>query len=359
MRWPQSESDGGRCAAGNGAFSVPCIVRAERIGDRVPAHAGGRVHSVFARACNIETRAGELVTLLAQELGNVPHGIRLAGPIAPFESWLIPGQSAILGKVALCVPDAGIAVDLSGAAVWRGAVAAVSMDLGPMDLCSMASGGAAIAAALRELRATLLERAPEQGFTPLLAAPASARSSVGRAFATRLAYTLPLLARATERRDVPGITAAAARLVGLGPGLTPSGDDFIAGYLAALWSRAGFESGIDAMLPSLADALAPLFLRTNAISRQMLSDAVQGRFAERLVDVTRAVANAGDVVDASAHALASGHSSGADTLCGLLFGYAPDLAMQAAPSPPDRPPGQPLSRAARIESSAGRMAAMA
>ena len=224
----------------------------------------------------------------------------------------------------------------------------------------MASGGAAIAVALRELRATLVERAPEQGFMPRLAAPASARSAVERAFATRLAHTLPLLARATERRDVPGVTAAAARLVGLGPGLTPSGDDFIAGYLAALWSRAGFESGIDAMLPSLADALAPLFLRTNAISRQMLSDAVQGRFAERLVDVTLAVANAGDVVDASAHALASGHSSGADTLCGLLFGYAPDLAMQAAASsPPDRPPGQPLSRAARIQSSAGRMAAIA
>ena len=356
MRWPQLESDGGRCAAGNGARSVPCTVRAERIGDRVPAHAGGRVHSVFARACNIETRDGELVTLLARELGNVPHGIRLAGPIAPFESWLIPGQGAILDKVALCVPDAGLAVDLSGAAVWRGAVAAVSMDLGPIGLGSRASGGGAIAVALRELRATLVERAPEQGFAPRLAAPASARSSVERAFATRLSHTLPLLARATERRDVPGVTAAAARLVGLGPGLTPSGDDFIAGYLAALWSRAGFENGIDAMLPSLADALVPLFLRTNAISRQMLSDAVQGRFAERLVDVTRAVANAGDVADASARALASGHSSGADTLCGLLFGYAPD---QAAPSPPARLPGQPLSRAARIESSAGRMAAIA
>lgn len=326
-------------------------MRAERIGDRVPAHARGWVHSVFERVCNIETRTGELVTLLAEELGNVPHGIRLAGPVAPFESWLIPGQNAILDNLALCVPDAGITVDLSGAAVWRGAVAAVSM-----DLCSMDPGGAATAVALCELRATLYERAPEQGFAPLLAAPASARSSIERAFASRLSHTLPMLARATERRDVTAVAGAAARLVGLGPGLTPSGDDFIAGYLAALWSRAGFERGIDAMLQSLADSLAPLFLRTNAISRQMLSDAAQGRFAERLIDVTGAVAGAGDVVDATAHALASGHSSGADTLCGLLFGYAPDLA---APSPPDRPPRQPLPRAAQFESNAGRTAAIA
>jgi hypothetical protein len=326
-------------------------VHAERIGDRVHAPARGRVHSVFERACNIETRTGELVTLLAEGLGNVPHGIRLAGPVAPFESWLIPGQNAILDKVALRVPDAGITVDLSGAAVWRGAVVAVSM-----DLCSMDPGGGAIAVALRELRATLYERAPEQGFAPLLAGHANPRSSFERAFAARLSHTLPLLARATERRDVPAIADVAARLAGLGPGLTPSGDDFIVGYLAALWSRAGFENGIDAMLHPLANALAPLFLRTNAISRQMLSDAAQGRFAQRLIDVTGAVAGVGDVVDATAHALASGHSSGADTLCGLLFGYVPD---QPAPLPPVRPPGQPHPHAARFESSAGRTAASA
>lgn len=314
----------------------------------MPARAHGRLHSVFRRACNIETDAGELVTLLASDLGNLPHGIRLASPVASFESWLIPGQSAILDHAALRITNAGITVDLSGAAVWRGAVAAVSMD----------PGGAAIAVALHELRATLVERAPERGFGPLLAAPASARSSVERAFATRLSHTLPMLARATERHDVTAVAGAAARLVGLGPGLTPSGDDFIAGYLAALRSRAGFESGIDAMLRSLADSLAPLVLRTNAISRQMLSDAAQGRFAERLVDVTVAISGAGDVVEATARALASGHSSGADTLCGLLFGYAPDLATQEAPSP-DRPPRHPLPRAAQFESNAGRTAAVA
>ena len=351
MRWPQSEVDRGRCAAGYGERSLHCVVRADRIGDRVPAQAHGRVHSVFERACNIETRTGELVTLLAQTLGNVPHGIRLAGPVAPFESWLMPGQNAILDSATLCVPDARIAVDLSCAAVWRGAVAAVSM-----DLCATDPRGAAIAVSLRELRATLYERAPEQGFAPLLAGSASAHSSFERAISTRLLHTLPLLAQATQRRDITAVAGAAARLLGLGPGLTPSGDDFITGYLAALWSRAGFESGIDAMLPSLADALAPLFLRTNAISRQMLSDAAQGRFAEHMVDVTVAISCGGDVVAATARALASGHSSGADTLCGLLFGYAPG---QAASLPPDRPQRQMLPRAARFERSAGRTAAIA
>jgi len=351
VRWPQSEPDGVCFAASRGGRRVAWGVRADRIGERVPAHARGQVHSVFARACNIETPAGELVTLLAHDLGNVPHGIRLAGPVAPFDSWLIPGQNAILENSALCVPDAGVTVDVSSAAVWRGAVVAVSM-----DSCPMTPGGAAVAVALRELRETLIDCAPAQGFAPLLAAPARARSSVDRACASRLSHTLPMLARANERHDVTAFARAAARLVGLGPGLTPSGDDFIAGYLAALWSRAGFEGGIDAILPSLGDALAPLFLRTNAISRQMLSDAAHGRFAERLVDVTVAISCAGNVVEATRRALASGHSSGADTLCGLLFGYAPH---QAVPSLPDYLPRHPLLRAAQFELSPGRTAALA
>jgi uncharacterized protein DUF2877 len=334
-------------------------VRAEHIGDRVPGHARGWVHSVFARACNIETRAGELVTLLAQELGNAPHGIRLAGPVAPFTSWLIPGSSAILANATLCIPDADVTVDLSAAALWRGVAATVSMDAVSMDPCSRDSCPGTTAVALRKLRATLYERGPEHGIAPLLVAPALARSALERAFATRLARTLPLLARATQRRDVAAVTGAAARLVGLGPGLTPSGDDFLAGYLAALWSCAGFAKGMDQMLQSLAVSLAPLFLRTNAISRQMLSDATQGRFAECLTEVTVALAVEGNVVEATAQALASGHSSGADTLCGLLFGYAPDLAMQKTLSLLDRSPRQPFPRAAGLASDAGSMAAIA
>ncbi len=299
------------------------MLSADCVGDRVPASLRGRVHSVFARACNIESDTGELVTLLARTLANSPHGIRLAGAIAPFESWLVPGQHAILKNSMLRVPDAEVSIDLSAAARWYGKVAPVPTHC----------GDATMAMKLRAVRATLYERAPEQGIAPLLANRGGAGSAISRAFFARLAQALPMLACATERRDAAAVAAALARLVGLGPGLTPSGDDFIAGYLASLWSRAGCDFGIETLLPPLGDALAPLLLRTHAISRQMLNDAAHGCFAEHLVDVTRALAGAGDVVAATVHALASGHSSGADTLCGLLFGYAPDLV---AVSPPPR-----------------------
>ena len=112
------------------------------------------------------------------------------------------------------------------------------------------------------------------------------------------------------------------------------------------------------MLQSLARSLGPLLLRTNAISRQMLNDALQGYFGERLVDVVRAISGSGHVVDATMRALQRGHSSGADTLCGLLFGYSPLLVMQESPSVVHSPM-HPFQRAARFESNADRTAAIA
>jgi hypothetical protein len=279
------------------------------------------MHSVFARACNIETQTGELVTLLGAGLGNIPHGIRLAGPVAPFESWVTPGQSAILENSTICVANARITVYLSGAVVWRGTVAAVSM-----ESCSKA-----LSTALHDLRAMLSNHAPGAGFGPWCGSRVGARSPIDRAFANRVLHALPPLARATARRDAAGVAAAATQLVGLGPGLTPSGDDFLVGFLAALRSRASFDRGIGAMLRALEDFLPPLLVRTNAISRQMLGDAAQGFFAERLVEVTAVIAAGGEVGEAAARALSCGHSSGADTLCGLLFGYAPDLAAPSSP----------------------------
>jgi hypothetical protein len=55
----------------------------------------------------------------------------------------------------------------------------------------------------------------------------------------------------------------------------------------------------------------------------MLRDALQGHFAERLADVVRSVCAGSDVAGAAMRALRVGHSSGADVLCGLLFGYSP------------------------------------
>jgi uncharacterized protein DUF2877 len=291
---------------------------ADCVGACVPPRARAQVHSVFPRACNIEADSGELVTLLVAGCGNLPHGVRCASPIEPLDARLRRGQAAILEGATLCIPAANFMLDLSGAAVWNGTLAAALP-----GMRGMVSQGA-----LREVCETLRQNGPEQGVAPALFWSLSPQSALERALVARMAKTLPILARATETGDTDAAVSALSALIGLGPGLTPAGDDFIVGYLAALWSRSRCEPGIAALLSALAAPLARLSQRTNVISRQMLLDALQGYFAERLIEVMCCAFRGGDVAGATMRALQVGHSSGADVLCGLLFGYSPALTTQ-------------------------------
>jgi hypothetical protein len=116
------------------------------------------------------------------------------------------------------------------------------------------------------------------------------------------------------------ILVAVKRAAGLGFGLTPSGDDFLTGLVAASYlcpGSHGFTNGLVAAVESVADS-------TTLPSGFMLRAALQGYFSEPLVNLLSALATA-DVDGAAARgwveAVAGlGATSGEDTLAGVLFG---------------------------------------
>jgi hypothetical protein len=109
-------------------------------------------------------------------------------------------------------------------------------------------------------------------------------------------------------------------LVGLGEGLTPSGDDFLVGFLAVL-HLTGF-------LPCRADSLVQaqfyecVRLGTSQLSGEFLRCALTGHFAEPLVMLVRALcAPEADAWPVHAATLATvGHSSGVDAMVGIALG---------------------------------------
>ena len=128
-------------------------------------------------------------------------------------------------------------------------------------------------------------------------------------------------------RDIDGCApppeAAIDRLLGLGPGLTPSGDDFLGGMMIAL-----FGSGRTGTAQRLADAVMPRAGRaTSRISVAHLAAAAEGEGAAALHDVLAALdSNDGAALDAALLAIDRiGHSSGWDALAGA----AAALAVQA------------------------------
>lgn len=108
----------------------------------------------------------------------------------------------------------------------------------------------------------------------------------------------------------------AAQLIGLGPGLTPSGDDYLGGVLVALrWLGRGPQA--DSLWRWLEPRLAG---RTSAISAAHLAAAASGQMHEALHEVLDNLSawQTPDLHPCLARLDAVGHSSGWDALAGIV-----------------------------------------
>ena len=113
-------------------------------------------------------------------------------------------------------------------------------------------------------------------------------------------------------------------MMGLGPGLTPSGDDFIVGYLAACHAFGG--SCAQTKINEIGQFLRPkLQLMTTKISAHYLDKALQGEFVESISCLMSSFFNHNNFIyigDIYNSIYKHGHSSGLDCCFGVLVGSA-------------------------------------
>lgn len=240
----------------------------------------GRVHSVFARAINIEWSDGTLLAL---------HG---PGPL------LAPFAGAVADATLLRALWPGMAVTVEPPRL-RAAGLSLSWERTLRVDCSV--GGVRPIGA----RSTLTPLDARGEHAPGLDSPAG----VG-ARAT--------LAAGIAGRDATRLIAGACALLGLGEGLTPAGDDCLVGALAALHASDG---GALAREPGLVAAIAAAAAeRTTAIGREFVLHAVAGRFSEPVLAVLRARSSL-ESADAIERLSRLGATSGADTLAGMRLAW--------------------------------------
>jgi hypothetical protein len=116
-------------------------------------------------------------------------------------------------------------------------------------------------------------------------------------------------------------------LIGLGPGLTPSGDDFLVGALTAL-DAIGEREAHAAMARAIVDALPG---STTPLSACFLRAAAGGHVGEHLHRVVSSLLM-GDIGAAIAAAGKIGHSSGWDMIAGSLTTLRIAAARRRVPS---------------------------
>jgi uncharacterized protein DUF2877 len=122
------------------------------------------------------------------------------------------------------------------------------------------------------------------------------------------------LTRALVAADAGAAAAAVRSLVGLGPGLTPAGDDVVAALLLTL----SVSPAADLSAALARDVVGYAAPRTSALSAALLRHAMDGCGIPQVTDLVDALGGRGDLTSAVDRLLAVGHSSGAALAHGIL-----------------------------------------
>jgi hypothetical protein len=280
----------------------------------------GKVHSVFAHACNIELASGQLLGLVAREIGAVPRGFQLATP----DGFSFPDHVAVGAAVSsraglLRIEDSALSIDLRPAVPWRSDLAKYPIACDRADVATA-------------WRAAWIALVTHGGAVPL-------QRQVGDAIKSLLD------AAVSSRAD--RAAGAVSRLIGLGDGLTPAGDDFLIGFVAGL-AALPTDREREAFRAALAAAIAGAVGQTGAISRLYLEAALAGEVSEPLAALAAAIGRgyARGTARAAAMALAVGASSGAAASYGLLLAVraTKPVTPPAAESPPASSPTRGATR---------------
>ena len=278
------------------------------------------IQSVFESSINLRLEDEDrLLTVLISDSYELPQGIRLNSKDVSFQS-LTVGLRAVCQNGILRFDSSPLTIDLRDASVWDAAVP-------PIDMTSPATKQAC------SLIWQALNRQQRLKGTDLVAEDLL-HIDKGSTLTRKLSEPVRDLIAATKRVDVAAFAEAAQKMIGLGPGVTPTGADVLIGYLAGLWSTAGDHQKLT-IIKSFGRSLLQILPATNEISRTYLTHAVHKQFSSSLIKLLNAIGE-GDIKEAqraAKEAMRVGHSSGMDSVTGLLIGLtAGDIH---SPAPPD------------------------
>jgi hypothetical protein len=283
----------------------------------------GEIHSVFQRALNIKTTGGQLISVLSstgldgpntlvadlpQGLDFVAMGLRSGMPVR------LDRVGADLGQGALCLR-------IGRAQKWWPRLAGGAERL---DWTRLKSN-------LRAILKNLPSREFKEGLGGLLYLVDEMVSGhwnevsgkrLNRLTRSALPGMKDLLAGVLERDEIL-LERGIHQLVGLGTGLTPSGDDMLMGFAGTLnvVSRRVGSPEMEDVLETIARYLRALKSSTTFVSGNLLSYACAGRVSSPVLSVIRAVMfqKPSQACSAAEDLMRLGGNSGCEILLGILL----------------------------------------
>lgn len=273
------------------------------------------VESAFAEAVNLVTPHGAALALVSGRLGNGPLNAVVSHPQALA---LLSRGDTVSGDGATLSLGKGWRLALAPAADWNPCP----------DYTRLARWPQVVGRNLAWLRQHLPLEAPQGSLAaqPQVATQGAFGSRPSVALVQSRAGALTDgLRQGYQQGDLGKITAFAGGLAGLGPGLTPAGDDWLAGWLVGLRAAAamhGDQPSLD--LDAVGRAVVgSARMRTSRLSLAFLQAAADGDVAEPWHALLAALADADQTPlrHASAEIMRHGATSGSDMLAGFLAAF--------------------------------------
>lgn len=258
----------------------------------------GVVHSVFDQSCNLLI-ADQLVGLVAPKLGNSPYNIIL--DCIDFENFEV-GMSVKIHDRKIFI-GADLVIDLASVAIWDPKILAKNFDW----------------------RVAIVNLEELMKSMPELTKSIVGKDEMEIYLAKKIEnFSAELF---SENFSAENFSTSADNLIGLGSGLTPSGDDFLAGVVGIFhnFSQSNEIKSITKILDqTIISALKNS--KTNMISKALLTAALQGWFAEKITNFLLVLGDKkssdSQKKNAINQVLSIGHSSGADMLAGICVAFA-------------------------------------
>jgi hypothetical protein len=266
------------------------------------SEASAAVLHVFPNVCNLINESRSVLSLVLQEAALSPSSMLVAHPLGlNADEWGFDERIDVNSRIEKTNEGLRIGANhfsIDGARIWS---PLVDWDDCPQDH---------VLAYLPLIESELRSTAPPDSLVNFISEdPLSGKSGIIQSACRSFQSGL-------KSSELGEIANSSRMLAGLGPGLTPSGDDFLLGSIFAMWvvDKVGLRKIIELVVSKAAP-------NTTALSAAWLRAAKDGEAGIVWHWLFSSIANENDadVIRFSRQMAKTGHTSGADALAGFIM----------------------------------------
>lgn len=260
-----------------------------------------RVHSVFHKAINLINDDQEMLTLLDNSRDQGPNSIQLEFDASL--AGLLPGDLVEVTDQELLFPRNGLTIETSG----------LKPDNLTLQLRQVCFDPEEMAIRYDKLRQVIVEDGCHEGLAPLIDSALPSNN-----YCSFVEHKIAELLNWIETGQVKKLRNGLSGILGFGPGLTPSTDDFLVGLIlpAIVLSKYYTNPIFDVLIEDLPKIAIG---KTTTISEEMIRLAAQAKISSNYKAFITGMfgKTAGNISQLARQVIKTGASSGTDFLFGI------------------------------------------